>query len=275
MTITSSKLTILGSGTSTGVPMLGCRCDVCLSTNPKNKRLRTSFYLETKTGKKVVIDTTPDFRTQALRANIEHVDYCIITHDHADHLHGVDDLRPYCFGPPARSIPIYTHHDCVEQMEKRFPYIFEKNFFNDKKPILGGGIPKLELHEISTFGKEIEIEGDKFTFFLLPHGHGKTLGVFHDKIAILIDCNHVPQNTVTFLKEKKLEHLIIDCVKIGEHKTHLTLDKSLEYIKEIGPKNSYLIHMGHGLDHDQLANLCKESGISHCQPSFDTMHIHF
>ncbi|EQC45991.1 MBL fold metallo-hydrolase [Bacteriovorax sp. Seq25_V] len=275
MTTTNAKLTILGSGTSTGIPMVGCNCEVCLSKEEKNKRLRTSFYLETKNGNKVVIDTTPDLRTQALRANINHVDYCIITHDHADHLHGIDDLRPFCFGPPPKSIPVYTHRDCMIQMEGRFPYIFQKDFFNEKRPVLGGGVPRLELQEIKVFEKEITIENDSYTFFLLPHGHGQTLGLYHDKLAILIDCNAIPDSVIKYLKAKKLEHLFIDCVKIGEHKTHLTLDKSLEYIKAIGPKSSYLIHMGHGLEHFQLEKLCKESGISNCQPAFDTMHIYF
>lgn len=271
-----TKLNILGSGTSTGVPMLGCSCEVCTSDNPKNKRFRTSFFLQTKKGKHFLIDTTPDLRSQLLRANIKHIENTIITHDHADHLHGIDDLRPFCFGPPPRSLPVFTHAECAKSMTARFPYIFEKDYFNEKKPILGGGIPKLSLHQIKADGSDEFIDGEKFNFYLLPHGHHKSLGICHENMAIFIDCNSIPDPIIKELKKKRIDLLIIDCVKFGTHKTHLGTQKAFEYIKEIAPTRAGLIHMGHGLDHNKLELLCQEEFKNHKTEVFvtyDTMHL--
>lgn len=270
-----TKINILGSGTSTGVPLLGCTCSVCTSDNPKNKRLRTSFYLQTKNGNHILIDTTPDLRTQLLRANIKTVDHTIITHDHADHVHGIDDLRPFCFGPPARSLPVYTHPECEQAMITRFPYIFEKGYFNEKKPVLGGGVPKLNMNTLKADGSEEEIGGDKFKFYLLPHGHHKSLGIVHGKLGIFIDCSTIPSSVVAELKGN-IDLLIIDCVKTGQHKTHLTTEKAFKLIKEISPKRAGLIHMGHRLDHNQLGELCRDEFKDHPTDVFvtyDTMHL--
>ena len=117
-----NELTILGSGTSTGVPMLDCDCQVCTSPKSENKRLRTAVLLKTGKGKTIIIDTPPDLRTQLLKEKINHVDGAIITHDHADHLHGLDDLRAYTFGPPRRSLPIFTHPIHAHYLRKRFGF---------------------------------------------------------------------------------------------------------------------------------------------------------
>jgi phosphoribosyl 1,2-cyclic phosphate phosphodiesterase len=271
-----TKINILGSGTSTGVPLLGCSCSVCTSDNPKNKRLRTSFYLQTKKGNHILIDTTPDMRTQLLRANIKTVDHTIITHDHADHVHGIDDLRAFCFGPPPRSIPVYTHSECNEALVTRFPYIFEKDYFNESKPVLGGGVPKLHMNLLKADGSEEEIAGDKFKFYLLPHGHHKSLGIVHGKLAIFIDCNTIPTPIVEELAKERIDLLIIDCVKEGVHKTHLTTRTAFELIKRISPKRAGLIHMGHGLDHNYLEELCRTEFRDHSTDVFvtyDTMHL--
>ena len=127
----TNKILILGSGTSTGIPIPGCLCEVCLSTNLKNKRLRTSIILKFKNDDKkghsektLLIDTTPDLRQGLLNHKINNVDAAIITHTHADHLHGIDDLRPLCFGPPSKTIPIYTLPEDKQDLVQRFPYIF-------------------------------------------------------------------------------------------------------------------------------------------------------
>lgn len=248
------KITILGSGTSTGIPMLGCPCDVCQSNDPKNKRLRTSILIETSNGKRILIDTTPDLRYQLLREDIQGLDAVIVTHEHADHLHGIDDLRPLCFGPPVREIPVYTHAKCAEHMKKTFPYIFDtEKVFTKDKPILGGGTPRLKL-EVIQVGKKQKVCGEDFEFLLLPHGHTQTLAIIYKKFAYVIDCHVLSNQVLNDLKSRKLDFLIIDCVTDDRsHDSHLVMEQSFEYIARIEPKKAGLIHMNHNLDHAKLS----------------------
>lgn len=267
------EVLVLGSGTSTGIPMVGCQCQVCKSPDPRDKRLRTSFLITTKNNKKVLIDMGADLRTQILNHKVDHIDYAFLTHEHADHLHGIDDLRPFCFGPPIRSINIYSHQKCIENVSKRFDYIFDKTYFSQDKPIIGGGIPRLEFQLINTFMKEIEIEGEKYTFLLLPHGHVETLGIIYEKVAILVDFHLLSEDQLNFLNSLALEALFVDCVKEGNHQTHLTLDKSMDYIARIGAKQSFLIHMGHKLSHEYLIEKCKNAPRLKCLPAYDGLIV--
>ena len=267
-------ITLLGTGTSTGIPIPGCPCDVCHSPLEENKRLRTSFFIETAKGRNIIIDTGPDLRTQLLRENITNVDAAIITHEHADHLHGIDDLRPFCF-LRNKEIPIYSSSYSIPSIEKRFPYIFDKGFFSKDKPHMGGSIPKLNLYEVKTGGGPFNIADEDFFFEYLPHGNGKTLLVGLDKMAIAIDCHEIPTEVINKLKEKSLELLIIDCVRDKPHKSHLSLDKSFSYIKEIGAKKSILVHMGHELEHESLSKKCKESFKEGVFPGHDSMRLTF
>lgn len=249
-----NEIIILGTGTSTGVPTVGCKCAVCLSQDKKNKRLRTSIVLKTSAQKQILVDTTPDLRTQLLNNNIDYIDSAIITHEHADHTHGIDDLRPFCFNYKPQ-LPVYTSDICADVLEDKFPYIFKRDeFFKDKK-ILGGGIPKLDLYRLAATQ---EIEDLEFTFFELPHGHTKTLGFYTDGFAYIVDCASIPKKVVSFLKEKNLELLIIDCLRSKPHNTHLNLDQSIKYIQAIAPKSARLTHLSHEFDHqtfnEQLSN---------------------
>lgn len=264
------SINILGSGTSTGIPMLGCNCAVCKSKDPLNKRLRTSFLITTKSNKKVLIDAGPDFRTQALRAQIDNIDFCILTHDHADHLHGIDDLRPFTFGDPPKSINIYTFKECAQSVEMRFGYIFKEH----KKPILGGGIPRLCLKEITEFLTPIMIEDETFHFFKLPHGHGQTMGLIYEKMAIVIDCHEITSEVLDYLCARELDAVFLDCVKEGVHNTHLTLEKSMEYATKIQAKSTYLVHMSHHLEHHELAQKVSKLSLTKCLPAYDTMHVY-
>jgi phosphoribosyl 1,2-cyclic phosphate phosphodiesterase len=264
----SQKIIILGSGTSTGIPMLGCHCPVCSSKNPKDKRMRTSLLIRSANGKQILVDTTPDLRTQFLDNRIDKVDAAIITHDHADHLHGIDDLRPLCFGPPQRRIPIFTHEECARELEKRFPYIFkiEDTLIDQKIP--GGGIPLLELHEVN-IGTQTKVAGEQFLFFLLPHGNMHSLGLIHGKFCYIPDAKSIPDETVKMLKERKLDLLIIDCLKPGKHDTHFTVDEAFHYIHIIAPKRAGLIHMSHHLFHDDLAKQARHRHGEHVCPVYD------
>lgn len=264
-----NQVRILGSGTSTGVPMPGCNCRVCKSTNPRNKRMRTSILISTASGKHIVVDTTPDFRSQALNAGLQKVDAAIITHDHADHLHGIDDLRPFCF-KQTDDIPVYTHSFCAEIMRTRFPYIFERKTHFKDKPILGGGIPRLELKIVE---KKETICGLDFEFYLLPHGHSKTLGFICGKFAYFVDCQTIPKEAILEMKARKLDFLIIDCVKKEFHNTHLNLENSLRFAREINAKKTGLIHMGHELEHEELNLELKELGLSSIFPTYDGLEV--
>jgi phosphoribosyl 1,2-cyclic phosphate phosphodiesterase len=276
MTMHKNKITILGSGTSTGIPMLGCECSVCTSTNPFNKRLRTSIYVQTSKGNRFLVDTTPDLRTQLLRENIKHIDFVFITHDHADHVHGIDDLRPLCFIAPSKSIDIYVHEGTQSYLEKTFPYIFKPSeVFSKERPPLGGGIPNLKLHTLD-ITKNINIKGDEFQFYLLPHGHTKTLGIQHQKFAYLIDCHEIPKNCIQSLKNDKLDLLMIDCLRLTPgHKSHLWVEKTFDYIRQIQPKSVALIHMNHEIDHEIITKMASEAFDFPVYPVFDGQTLEY
>lgn len=254
-------VTILGSGTSTGVPILGCKCDVCNSTNSANSRLRTSVFLTTTLGKNILVDTTPDLRFQLLRHKPERIDAVIMTHDHADHTHGIDDLRPFSFYQK-QDLPLYCSPLTAQSLRRKFDYIFER-----KLPPIGGGIPQLCLHEIRS--SEFKIESEEFEFFQLPHGRLTTTGFRHKGLAYLIDCHDVPDEICRHLKGLQLDLLIIDCVKPGSHDTHLGYDKTIEIIKKIQPLKAGLIHMGHEWDHEDLAHRLQRDGLFEAVPLKD------
>lgn len=248
MEINHNEVIALGTGTSTGIPMIGCQCEVCCSSNKKNKRTRTSILIKNSDGKNILVDTTPDLRTQFLDNNIQDCDACIITHEHADHVHGIDDLRPLTFGE-GNSIPVYTYKKCAEHLREKFPYIFHTQKHFQNKAVLGGGIPKLDLLEVEN---KAEIAGDQFEFFLLPHGHTKSLSFIHKKFAYAIDCKTIPNEWINRLKEARLDLFILDCVKSTPHQTHLHMEAALNIAKKVGAKKTGLIHMGHELEHSQM-----------------------
>lgn len=261
-----NKITILGSGTSTGVPILSCKCKVCQSNEWRNKRLRTSALIQTPESKRILIDASPDLRTQLLREKIDSMDAVIITHDHADHTHGMDDLRPFSF-QSQNPIPVFTDSYTAKNLRIKFPYIFERKTTFANKPILGGGIPLLDLEEISP-GKKNVLNND-FEFFSLPHGHGDSMGLRHSKMAYLVDCRLIPQDTLDILRDAQLELLIIDCLRPEPHQTHLHLDLTLEYIEFIRPKLAVLTHMGHEWDYPDLLNQIERRGIKNTIPALD------
>lgn len=261
---------VLGSGTSTGIPMANGDWGVCDSTNPKNRRLRSSVLL-TIANTNILVDTTPDLRTQTLKHSIKKIDAAIITHDHADHLHGLDDLRPFCFGPPPRTIPLFTSKECKEVMIERFPYIFNRD---PGKPPIGGGIPNLELHQVSINSPQ-KILGQSFEFFNLPHGYGSTLGFCHKSFAYIIDCHEIPLDVIKNLKNKQLDLLIVDCVQKEPHKTHLFLPKTFDYIRQINPKRAGLIHMGNKIDHAWLEKQCQLEFKDTVFPLYDGLSLNY
>ena len=269
-----NNITILGTGTSTGVPTIGCHCAVCTSNNPKNKRFRTSIYLNTAKGKKIIVDTTPDLRSQILENKIDAVDAAIITHDHADHLHGIDDLRPFSFFEN-KNIPVFTSDYFAENMKIRFPYIFQADkIYSEERPPIGGGIPRLSLETIYP-GQNNPILEENFYFDYVPHGYGQTLAFRHETFGYIIDCHEIPEQLVRDFRDSKLKVLIIDCLKRNDHKTHLSLKKTIDYIQAINPDFAGLIHMAHDFDHDQLAQEMTQQFGKKVDPLFDTQKLSY
>ena len=263
------QITVLGSGTSTGTPMVGCKCAVCQSNNPKDKRLRSSILITTPDNKNILVDTSPDLRLQLLTHNITHVDAVIITHDHADHLHGIDEIRPLCFGPPQKIIPVYASTQTANQIAKRFSYIF-----NPQTPILGGGIPLLQLNPITIAQdslNRITIAAQSFDFFTLPHGRCFSTGFIHHSFAYVSDCQDISPEIIEHLNQKQLEFLLITCLQETPHDTHLNTSHCFELIKKISPKKAGLIHMNHHLGHQRLSELAPENTF----PVFDGMKYRY
>ncbi len=263
-----NTITILGSGTSTGIPMIGCHCEVCSSSFKKNKRMRTSILIQTENGHSILVDTTPDLRTQFLKNKIENIDGVIITHEHADHLHGIDDLRPLNFGPKGKDIPVYTFSECAEEIKKKFSYIFK-----EKLP-LAGSKPMINLIEVNHTGPT-DILGEEFHFYLLPHGPFTSLGFRYKKFAYFVDCSDIPENVLNELNKERLEILIIDCIQRKPHNTHLNLEKSFALIERISPKICGLIHMNHDLEHKWLEMECKKHFSFPVFPVFDGQKLQF
>jgi phosphoribosyl 1,2-cyclic phosphate phosphodiesterase len=239
--------TILGCGTSTGVPILTCPCPVCRSKNPKNKRTRSSAWIQvkgSKGAKSFVIDTGPDFRQQALREKIGRIDAVLYTHPHADHINGCDELRAYNYtqkGP----IPIYGNEWLSREIVERFPYIF------DGRTPEGGILPALALNPFEPSSLSINVQGVSVVPIALPHGSRETVGYRIDSVAYVADCSYIPSSSLERLRD--LEVLVLDCARLEPHRTHLHLDKSLEIVSELRPKKTFLTHLGHDFDYTKSA----------------------
>ncbi len=261
-----NQLRILGTGTSTGVPVIGCKCEVCLSNDAKDKRLRTSAVITTSTNKNFLIDTGADLRTQLLTYKIDKIDCVLITHTHADHVHGIDDLRPLCF-IQKDNIPVITHELACEELRLKFPYIFmREKVFSKDKPILGGGIPLLDLYSIS---EKNPLASEDFHFHLLPHGHFKTMGIVHSKMAYFTDVAEITSEVLDDLKSRQLDLFIVDCLRRKPHQTHLHLEQALEYAKYIQAKKTRLIHFSHDFSHQGLVDELKTSTDFDVLPLYD------
>lgn len=275
----ANRAILLGTGTSTGIPMVGCSCPICRSTDPKDKRLRTSILIETKSAK-IIVDTSPDLRQQLLKWNVNKIDAAIITHDHADHLHGIDDLRPFCFGPPKKQIPVYVGQAIFSRIENRFDYIFKaKSIFTKEKPVLGGGIPLLDLVsmpiENEVFFKQV-IANEEFHFFSLPHGHTKTTGFIHKTFAYIPDCQSVSDTFVNELSKMPLTWLVIDCLQEDPHDTHLNVEMAFSVAKKVNAKNTRFIHMNHELSHQRLLELAdKNFDNAQALPAYDNEELEY
>jgi len=232
-------LTVLGCGTSTGVPLIHCKCTVCRSKNQKNKRLRASAWVQVR-GKSFLIDTATDLRQQAMRAKIPRIDAVLYTHPHADHIHGIDELRSFNFIQKSE-IPVYGNAWTCDELKTKFPYIF------DPGPVEGGGIPLLSLHLIQAHDPFIEVLGEKIVPLPLSHGSKECVGYRIDSVAYVTDCNYIPP--LSMERMQGLSVLVLDCLRLEPHGTHFNLDQALDTVSRLKPKKTYLTHLGHEFDY--------------------------
>ncbi len=228
------KITILGSGTSVGVPRIACDCPVCLSDDPRNKRLRCSILVEHQ-DHAILVDTTPDLRTQALHYNIDKVDSVLFTHGHADHLHGLDDVRIYCFQRNT-PLPCYGDEFTLERIRRVFDYAFDSPYKH--------ALPQLDLHLIE---KRFELFGLEIEPVTVYHGKMPVFGFRFGPFAYVTDCSSIPAESMAKLRD--LDVLILDALRYKEHPTHFNVDQALGAIKDLQPERAYLTHIAHELDH--------------------------
>ncbi len=229
-------ITVLGSGTSVGVPTIGCHCAVCTSTDPRDNRLRPSVVVRYG-GRNVLIDTTPDFRQQALRAHIDCLDAIVFTHAHADHIMGLDDVRPFNFRQKS-SIPLYASPETIQALHRVFQYVFA-----DRAP--ESSVPKLELHPLD--GQPFDLFGLEFVPIPLEHGRSLIYGYRFGGAAYLTDHSGIPEESME--KLRGLDVLFLDALRHKPHPTHTTVARALRYVEELAPRRAFFTHICHDLPH--------------------------
>jgi phosphoribosyl 1,2-cyclic phosphate phosphodiesterase len=228
------KVTFLGTGTSQGIPVIGCDCPVCQSNDPRDKRLRTSVFLEIDK-KHIIIDTGPDFRQQMLRKQVKYLDAVLITHDHNDHIIGIDDIRPFNF-MANRKMPVYASKKTAENLNERFSYVFAKNPYP--------GAPMIDLIQVNK-NKKFKFNDIDIVPIEALHGKMPVMGYRIGDFTYLTDVKTISDKELKKVSGSKV--LVLNALHRKEHHSHLNLEQALELIEKIKPQTAYLIHLSHNM----------------------------
>jgi phosphoribosyl 1,2-cyclic phosphate phosphodiesterase len=256
-----ATLTFLGTGTSMGVPTLGCDCAVCTSTDPHNRRTRPSIRLAYN-GRTVLVDTGPDFHAQALREGVRRVDAVLYTHGHADHVMGFDDLRPLSFYADG-NLPIYADDETANNIERIFDYTFRKI---DRYPTSA----RVQIHRIDTTpGAGFDLFGACFRRIPVTHGRQEITGYRFGNAAYLTDMSDIPDVSLPLLQD--LDVLILDALRHNPHPSHSHLEKSVALVEQLKPKRAFFTHMNHELDHAATEAMLPP----HIRLAYDGLQINF
>ncbi len=240
------KITFLGTGTSTGNPMLLCSCATCQSKDPRDQRLRSSILIEDQ-GTTLLIDCGPDFRQQALRAGIKHLNAVLITHEHYDHVGGLDDLRPFCL---YEEMPLFAAESVLKRLKTLMPYSFLQNPYP--------GVPLFDLHTVTS--DAFNVQQTRILPIHLWHHKLPVLGFRINNMAYMTDFNAIDPQEIDKLKGCDL--LIVDALRQMEHISHNTLKQALSVIEAVAPKRAFLIHMSHDMGQQAEVEPTLPQGVS-------------
>jgi phosphoribosyl 1,2-cyclic phosphate phosphodiesterase len=255
MTAAPLRLTVLGSGTSMGVPSLGCACRVCRSDDPRDKRLRPSVLLS-RGGRHAVVDTTPDFRQQALRLDLQRLDAILLTHGHADHILGFDDIRPFNIRQKS-ALPVYGSEETFRIIRRTFAYVF------DDGPTLST-VPRVLLRAVDG---PFEVLGTRVVPVPALHGDFGVLGYRFGGAAYLTDFSELPEESKPLLAG--LDDLIVDALRDIPHPMHQTVDQALALVQEVRPRRAWFTHIAHDLAHGETNERLRRLGFPHVQLAYD------
>jgi len=233
--------------------MIGCSCEVCTSLDQKNNRTRSSIWIEYK-DTSILVDTTTDFRTQAMREGIHDIDAILLTHAHADHIHGLDDIRPFSYN---HAIPVYGNSPTLEELRCRFEYIFMETQ-------RGGGKPKIDLHTVDS---PFYIGSIEIVPVPIMHGSLTILGFRIGTFAYLTDCSGIPEESYSLLHD--IDLLVIGALRYKDHETHYSVSQAIKQIERIGAARAYLTHLCHRLEHTTLLDELP----GHIRPAWDGLTL--
>ena len=253
-----NSITFLGTGTSQGIPLIGCHCEVCDSTDPRDKRFRSSALIEYQ-GIKVVIDAGPDFRQQMLREDVRDLDAILLTHPHKDHTGGLDDVRAFNY-ITGKNMPIYCEPNVLESLKMEYSYAFREH----KYP----GVPEFEVHTIGTdpfFINGVEIIPVRAMHYKLP-----VLGYRFGKLGYLTDANYISDEDIQ--KFRGVDVFVINTIRREKHISHFSLDEALDVARLVGARQTYLTHLSHQIEKHSELSLFLPDGVT---PAYDTLRVRF
>lgn len=253
-----AELCFLGTGTSQGVPIIGCKCAVCTSSSAKNKRLRSSASILTN-GKRLIIDAGPDFRQQMLRENISEVSAILITHPHRDHIGGLDDIRPFNYYT-GKNMPIYGSSLTIAEIKNNYPYAFAK----DPYP----GVPQFEVHEIEA-GEKFKVEDIEILPLEVMHYKMPITAFRIGSLVYITDANFIADKQLDKIKGCKT--LVVNALRYTNHMSHFNVTEALELVDKLKPQRAFFTHISHEIEHDELLQNLPQG----VEPAYDGLKIDF